>query len=394
MTYELFLAMRYLNGLRRSQPVVSVIALISVLGIALGVAALLVVLGVMTGFDSDLEEKIIGANPHLLVQVEGGVPDAEGTLARIRQVPGVVAASPILQTQVLVRRGDQAVGVLLRGVDPEREIAVTRLVQAVKEGNWPPGVDEVFVGSELARRWSLRIGDTIQIVGGEKAKPRPYRVGGVFTTGMYEYDMHLTLASIETVQNLLGPGTLVSGIGVRIQSAVRAPEMKRAVQRQLGYPYWATSWMEMNSNLFAALKLEKVTMFVILTLIVLVACFNIIATLLMLVVGKTKEIGILRAIGATQRSVQSVFLLTGSLIGIAGTALGAAVGAGLCAALKKYQFIHLPAEIYYIDHLPVKLASADLCAIVGAALGISILVSIYPSWVAARMAPAKALRYE
>ena len=395
MNYELFLATRYLNGLRRSQPVVSVIAMISVLGIALGVAALLVVLGVMTGFDSDLEEKIVGANPHLLVQVvEGGIPDPGPVLDQIRKIPGVAAASPVLQTQVLIRHGTEAVGVLLRGVDPEGEASVTRLVQSIKKGNWPPGPDELFVGSELARRWGLRIGAPVELVGGEKAKPHLYRVAGVFTSGMYEYDMHLTLASIAGVQNLLGPGAQVTGIGVRIQSAVRAPEMKQTVQRQLGYPYWTISWMDMNSNLFAALKLEKITMFLILTLIVLVACFNIVATLLMLVVGKTKEIGILKAIGATGPSTRKIFTSAGLLIGLAGTGLGTVLGLGLCAALKKYQFVQLPAEIYYLDHLPVKLDTQDTLTVVVAALIISWIACLYPAWVAARMEPAKALRYE
>lgn len=394
MSYELFLAVRYLKGLRRQQPVVSVIATISVLGIALGVAALLVVLGVMTGFDADLEEKIIGANPHLLVQAEGGILEVEPVLEKIRQVPGVAAVSPVLQTQVLIRRGQNASGALLRGVDPVREAQVTRLVQSVRQGSWPPQFGEIFVGSELVRRWGLRVGDTVEVVGGEKAKPRPVRVGGVFGTGMYEYDMHLALGSLEAVRDLAGVTVAASGIGVRLTSAVQAPQMKQQVQRRLGFPYWTTSWMEMNSNLFAALKLEKITMFLILTLIVLVACFNIVATLLMLVVGKTQEIGILKAIGATAGSTRRIFTLAGLLIGVTGTGLGLGLGLGLCAALKKYQFVQLPADIYYLDHLPVKLAGQDVATVAVAALAISWVACLYPAWVAARMLPARALRYE
>ena len=298
MRYQVFLALRYLGGLRRQQPVVSVIATISVLGIALGVAALLVVLGVMSGFDADLEEKIVGANPHLLVQMEGGVTDAQALAEKILQTPGIAAAAPMLQTQTLIRHGDEALGVLLRGVDPLKEPQVTRLPQLVRQGSWPPGPGELMVGSELAKRWGLRVGDPVELIGGDKkGKPVPLRIGGIFTTGMYDYDMHLTLSRMDTAQQVAGEPGLPTGIGVRLDQAIRAPEVQRRLRQSLGFPYWVVSWMDMNSNLFAALKLEKVTMFLILTLIVLVACFNIIATLLMMVVSKTKEIGILKAVG-------------------------------------------------------------------------------------------------
>ena len=179
-----------------------------------------------------------------------------------------------------------------------------------------------------------------------------------------------------------------------MSSAVRAQELKRQVQKKLGFPYWVLSWMDLNSSLFAALKLEKITMFLILTLIILVACFNIVATLLMLVVGKTKEIGILKAIGATAGSTRRVFTIAGLLIGATGTVLGSLLGLGLCAALAKYQFIKLPADVYYLDHLPVKLAWQDGLTVTLAALAISWVACLYPAWVAARMAPARALRYE
>lgn len=394
MRYELFLAARYLSGLRRQQPVVSVIAGISVIGIALGVAALMTVLGVMSGFDADLEERIIGATPHLLVQKDGGIRDVQTLLERIERMPGVVAAAPVFESQALLRRGPDAIGVLLRGVDAVREPKVTRLAGSIREGSWPPGPGELVVGAELARRWGLQPGDPLEVVGGQKGKGTPLKVAAVFSTGMYDYDVHLTLAALETVQEIAGAPGVANGVGVRLERAIAAEEMKRELQQALGYPYWVMSWMDRNSNLFAALKLEKVTMFVILTLIVLVACFNIVATLLMMVVGKTKEIGILKAVGATNAGVQRVFMLAGFLIGLAGTALGTVAGLGLCAALKKYQFIQLPADIYYIDHLPVKLDPADLCAVAGAAVAISLLVSLYPSWVAARLEPAQALRYE
>ncbi len=394
MRYELFLALRYLGGLRRSQPFVSVIAAISVCGVALGVAALLVVLAVMSGFDADLESKIAGANPHLVVEAEGGITEVEAVLNKISQVPGVVATAPFLQTQVLLRSGQQATGVILRGVDPTREPHVTRLPNSLTEGKWPPELGELIVGSELARRWALREGDEITVIGGEKAAKHRMKVGGEFTTGMYEYDLNLVLARMETVQEIVDWPGRASGIGIRLENALKAPETKSLLQPKLGYPYWVVSWMDLNRNLFAALKLEKVTMFVILTLIVLVACFNIIATLLMMVVQKTKEVGILKSIGATSVSIRRIFTWAGLLIGVVGTLIGAALGVSLCALLSKYQFIQLPPEIYYIDRLPVKLEWSDVLSVALAAMGIGWVSCIYPAWVAARLQPAEAVRYE
>ncbi len=395
MRYELFLALRYLGGLRRQQPFVSVIAAISVLGIALGVAALLVVLAVMSGFDADLETRIVGSNPHLVVEADGGMADAEVLVHRLLKIPGVVAASPFLQTQVLLEMEGQAAGVILRGVDPAREPQVTGLVRSMGKDSWPPEPGELILGSELARRWGLQAGDSVTVIGAGKGKAarHPATVRGLFTTGMYEYDRNLALTSIETVQTLLGLGT-VSGVGVRLESALKAPEIKRVISQELKYPYWVVSWMDLNQNLFSALKLEKLVMFIILTLIVLVACFNIVATLLMMVVGRIKEIGILRAIGATGVSVRRVFTWAGLLIGSCGTLAGAAVGVTLCWALARYQFVQLPPEIYYLDHLPVKLEWADAMKVTGAALGISWAACLYPAWVAARLQPADAIRYE
>jgi len=219
-------------------------------------------------------------------------------------------------------------------------------------------------------------------------------VAGLFTTGMYDYDLNLVLASNETVQQLMGTPDRISGIGVRLEAAMKAPAMKKVLQQELGYPYWVTTWMDMNQNLFSALKLEKLTMFIILTLIILVACFNIIATLLMMVVGKTKEVGILKSVGATSGSVRRIFTFAGLMIGVMGTFVGVAIGLGLCAALAKYQFIQLPAEVYYIDKLPVKLEWRDISSVVLASVGISWLACLYPAWAAARMQPSEALRYE
>ncbi|MBI3616401.1 MAG: ABC transporter permease [Candidatus Omnitrophica bacterium] len=395
MRYELFLAMRYLVGLKRQQPFVSVIAAISVLGVAVGVAALLVVLGVMSGFDADLEAKIVGANPHLRVEAEGGIADVDSLLKRIEETPGVVAASPYIHAEVLLQQKERGEGVILRGVEPDREKRVTGVADSVVSGRWPPREGEIFLGSELAGRLGVQEGDPISvIVPGKKPTPQSATVGGTFTTGYYDYDLHLALCSLPTVQALLNQPGKISGIGVRVQQAVRAASVKKELRRRLGFPYWVVSWMESNRTLFDALKLEKTAMFILLSLIVLVACFNIIATILMMVVAKTKEIGILKSIGANSRSIRRIFTWAGLLIGVTGTLLGAGIGLSLCAALGKYQFIRLPPEIYYIDRLPVKLEWPDAGAVILAALAISWASCVYPAWVAARLQPAEALRYE
>ena len=394
MRYELFLALRYLNGLKRHQPFVSVIAAISTAGVAVGVAALFIVLGVMSGFDADLESKIVGTNPHLIVQGDGGMPQDDRIIKKIESVQGVVAAAGFVQTQVLLQHDLDGVGVILRGVDPVRELRVTNLANTLKEGLWPPAHNEILIGSELARKWGLRRGDPITVIGGDKGEKFEMKVGGVFTTGMYDYDLNLSIATIPTVQKVLGWESGLSGIGVRLQDAIKAQKVKEAVRSKLGYPYWVVTWMDMNRNLFAALKLEKLAMFIILTLIVLVACFNIIATLLTLVTQKTKEVGILKSLGATNGSARRIFTYVGLLIGLLGTALGAGLGWVLCMALAKYQFIQLPAEIYYIDRLPVKMEWRDMLAVTLAAVGISWIACQYPARLASRLMPSEAVRYE
>jgi lipoprotein-releasing system permease protein len=251
-----------------------------------------------------------------------------------------------------------------------------------------------MVGTELARRWGLRPSDSIEVIAGKKGKPASLRYGGEFFTGMYDYDLHIALADLETVQQATGQQGPISAIGVRLDNALKAEEVQRQLMQRLGYPIWIVSWMDMNRNLFAALKLEKITMFVILTLIVLVASFNIVATLLMLVVSKTREIGVLKALGSTPAATRRIFFWVGMWIGLIGTAIGVWVGWGLCVALERYRFIRLPPDIYYIDHLPVKLEWNDVVWVVGAAWMISWLACLYPAWVAARLEPTRALRYE
>ena len=388
------LAGRYLCS-RRRERFITVIGAIAVLVVALGVAALIVVLAVMTGFDQDLQSKIIGANAHLVIQADGPLAQPAVVIERLAaQVPEVVAASPFAQGQALFERGTYSTGVIVRGIDPAREVHVTELNTFLVEGSPDPGPDGVLLGQVLATRMGVTRGGTVQVVTPSHRTPRPLTVTGLFASGMYDYDANLALTRLETAQQLLGLSQGVTGVGVRIEDPLQADRVKSQVQRALGYPYWTLTWMDQNKNLFAALKLEKLVMFLILTLIVLVACFNIVATLLMMVVERIRDIGILKAVGATKGFVRRVFTTVGLAIGGLGTLLGFAGGVGLCEFLRRSQLVKLPPDIYYLDHLPVQIIWGDVALVVAAAFVISWLACLYPAAVAARFHPVDALRYE
>lgn len=394
MRYEFFVSFRYLLA-KRKEKFVSIISLISVLGVAVGVCALIVVIGVMAGFDNDLRDKIVGTNSHLVIEKEGGIEDALAVIERIKVIPHTVTASPFLNGQVLIKVSDQADSIILRGIVPSEEIKVTRIGEYVKKGSIENLKGEgILIGSEMADRFNLDISDLIPIFSPLDGEVKDFRVVGIFNSGMYDYDLNLAFVELKKAQELFGTGTIVGGIGVKIDDVFLAQDLKIKIQRELGFPYWVRSWMDLNRSLFSALKLEKLAMFIILTLIIIVACFNIVSTLIMVVMEKTKDIGILKSIGATNRSIMAIFTLEGFLIGAFGTVLGLAGGLGLSYLLEKYQFIQLPRDIYYIDRFPVDVQLGDTAAIVLAALVISLLSCIYPAWQASRLNPVDALRYE
>ena len=408
MRYEAWLATRYLFSQRRDR-FVRLVGAIAVGGVALGVAALIVVLAVMTGFDRELEAKIIGTNAHIVVEREGGIGRPVEVLQAVRGVPGVAAGAPFLTAQVMLQRSSsapaklrrsaaerdaQSVGVVLRGVDPEAERGVTDLARYLIEGRFAMRAGEVLIGAELARRLGLWVGDEVAIVAPLAPRPRYVTVAGLFASGMYEFDASLVLAPLPDVQALVGaPGT-VGGIGVRLARLEDAPRVKQNLAAALGPGYLVRTWMDLNANLFGALKLEKTVMFLILALIVLVASCNIVSTLIMTVLEKVKDIGILQAIGATRHGIRLLFTCQGLLIGALGTALGVGGGVALCVLLERYRFIQLPQDIYYIDHLPVAMQWADIGAVVVAAAAITLAATIYPAWLASRLQPVEALRYE
>jgi lipoprotein-releasing system permease protein len=408
MVFELFLGLRYLKA-KRKQTFISVITLISVAGVMVGVMALVVVLSVMNGFRADLLSKILGVNSHVLVMsYDGAFPDYEAVAREVRKTDGVVAASPFIYSQVMVNHAGTVSGAVYRGLDPETAGGVIGIETMLEED----GLEElvrpdrdlpgIILGKQLARQIGARVGSVVSVISpqgrltpmGRTPNNRKYGVVDLFDSGMYEYDATLVYVSLEEAQDFLGMGDRVTGLEVRVEDVNRSDQAASALEKKLGYPFWTKDWKLMNRSLFSALKLEKITMFVILTMIVLVGALNIISTLVMVVMEKTRDMAILRAMGATARSIMAVFMLQGLLVGVVGTLAGLASGLGICHLLARYRFITLPADVYYISTLPVQVAPWDVAFVAIAAVVISFLATIYPSWYAARLNPVEALRYE
>ncbi|WP_028573706.1 lipoprotein-releasing ABC transporter permease subunit [Desulfonatronovibrio hydrogenovorans] len=409
MTFEFFIALRYLRA-KREQAFISVISLVSILGVALGVASLIIVLGVMNGFSQNLRDKILGINAHVLVgSYTGGIPDYFHLAGELEEIPGVRGVAPFIYTEVMLSSPGGVKGVVLRGIDPQQASNVLSLdremisgrVQDLEEERDFPGI---IIGRELATGVGVGRGDTVNILspsgGRSSAGFTPtvstFEVRGIFRTGMYEYDSSFGYTSISAAQSILGfREDLVTGLELRVFDADQAHVAAGRVGEFLGgYPFYVRHWMEMNQNLFAALKLEKIAMGVILAMIVLVGSFSIITALVMLVMEKTRDIAVMMSMGATRATIRRIFIILGMMIGTVGTALGFAFGLGISHLLKKYQFIRLPADVYYLDHLPVLHQTGDLVLIGLAAMLLCFMATIYPARKASNLNPADALRYE
>jgi len=405
LPYQFFVALRYLKSKKKHKGI-SLNTIISIGGVAVGVMALLVVLSVMSGFHEDLQRKILGVNAHIVVlSYRGGISDYGSVLEKVREEKDVVSASPFILGQVMASSGKRAHGVYLRGIDPSLEIKTTEIAKYIKDGNLDglkpkDGIPGIVIGKELASSLGVFRNDTINIISpvgeigplGMLPKVRQFRVAAIFEVGMFEYDSNLVMTAIPSAQEFLGMGNEVTGIELRVRDIYKAKDVRGRVEQRLEFPYYGRDWMQMHRNLFSALKLEKLAMFIILVLIILVAAFNIVGTLIMNVIEKSREIAILKAMGATNKGIMTVFIFQGLFIGLAGTLIG--VVGGYALGYMFNNVIKLPADVYYLSHLPIKMKLIDFVSVSVSAIAISFFATIYPAWQAAKLNPVEPLRYE
>lgn len=389
------ISLRYLFSKKRKR-FVSFMSFISILGVAVGVACLITVLAVMNGFGYELRKKIVGSNPHIVIEKENGImlDDYKALSQRVAAIEHVEGSYPFIRGQGVLKYRLRAHGVIIRSLDISNETDASKVAGYIIAGSPRPKEDTIVIGSELSIMLGAFLGDELSVITPSSDKAKPFRITGIFTSGMYEYDLNLAYADLDSCSKLFGMDKRINGIGIDIDNIGNAAPVKQQLKTILAPGYYVRTWQEQNRNLFSALRLEKWAMFVILALIIVVAALNIISTLTVMVTQKSKDIGILKAIGATKRFVMFVFSLQGIIIGVLGAIWGALGGIGLSFMLKRYHFITLPKDIYYISEIPVKIDIGDSLIIIISAVIISFAASIYPAYQASCLNPVDALRYE
>lgn len=406
--FEWFISRRYLRAKHR-QGFISLITLISVIGITVGVIALIVVLSVYSGFTEGLRDQILGINSHIIVQrVEGSFENYDLARDQVVTVDGVVGATPYLYAQTLLSGSTGGSGIILRGIEPQTAKHVINLESQMNvgsiddlTGNGNERIPAIIIGVQLANDLRVGVNGKVRLISpsgpltpmGIIPKIKTCRVSGIFESGMYEYDSSLAYMDIQAVQDFLESGDIAHGIEVVVEKKRlnKADEIAEDIVEKLGPGTIARDWMAMNSNLFAAFKLEKIGMFICVALIILVAALNIISALIMLVMEKARDIAILKSMGATSRSIMKIFFMQGLVISLTGTLLGVIGGLGLCELLSRYQFIELPSNVYPMTTLPIKVLPVDIAIIACSSIIISLSATIYPSWKASKVKPAEVL---
>ncbi|MFQ5476991.1 MAG: FtsX-like permease family protein [Candidatus Binatia bacterium] len=414
MNWELFVGLRYLRS-RRSETFVSVITVISTLGVLLGVMVMTITLSVMTGFEEDLRSRILGLHPHIQItdRLGGGmITDPELLVAAVVEDERVIDAAPVINSQVMVSDRGRLFGVYARGVDLLSSSSTEGIRSYVVEGSmdglavWHDydgaRLEGIVVGAELAGKLGLGLGDIVTLMVpsfsasplGALPRSKRFVLTGLFDSGMVEYDSGLVYLSIDAARILLDTGSGVSGIEARVRDPYEAAEVASALNERLGLPYWASSWTDSHRNVFEALKLEKTVYFLVLLLIILVAAFNIVATLYMVVMEKRRDIAIMKTMGATNSSIAFIFVCKGMIIAAVGTGVGALLGYLACVGLDQYELIDLPEGVFYVSTLPVRILLTNFLAVVSASLALCLGACVFPAWKAVRVVPVDVLRYE
>jgi lipoprotein-releasing system permease protein len=406
MPYELYVALRYLFA-RRKQAFISVISLVSMLGVTVGVMALVIALALMTGLQQGVRDRMLGSSAHVYVFKAGGLPDYHAEVARLRQVPDVLGAAPALMGKALVSHGDQQAFITIKGIDPALEPDVTEIAAAITGGRFEDlaggGEDDlpgILLGHELAGQLGAFVGDTVSVLTpngtlspmGVMPRQRRLKVVGIFQLGLFEFDQAYGYVTIETAGRLAGK-IEPDHIELKVRDIYEAPAIADAITR-LPDGYLSQDWSDINRSLFSALWLEKVAISIAIGLIVMVAALNIIASLILLVMEKSRDIAILKTMGSSAASIRKIFMLQGLVIGLVGTLVGAAVGVAVATVFDRYRLIRIPADVYQLSHLPFTVVPRDVAIVVAAALIICFVATIYPSRQAARLDPAEALRHE